>query len=242
MPRFRAISTSLVVSRLNRTRPSTSLGATPASSSAARIASSAMVRSGRPMSFANSVWPMPMMAVARRMWIRCSLALGQVLLATRWGCIGPARRSTLDEGARPLHGVGIVACKARHDFEAALERIVQSMVQAVPDHRAAVKDRRGGVGHDRLCQRVGAGKEILRRDDFAHQADLERALRRNALGLAEEHKAQDGFQGNPAREPKGALDRDLPGTCARVGETRGLRTQHEVAVRHEGEPTARAYP
>src|ERR1051325_8494846 len=63
MPRLRATSTSVELSRLKRTRPSTSSGARPASSSAARIASRAICFSGRPMFLENAVCPMPTMAV-----------------------------------------------------------------------------------------------------------------------------------------------------------------------------------
>jgi hypothetical protein len=66
MPRLRTISTSIVFSCENFTRPSTSFAVRPASSSAILMASSAIVRSGRPMFFENSVWPMPTMAAASR--------------------------------------------------------------------------------------------------------------------------------------------------------------------------------
>ena len=76
-PRFLAISTSTVGSIVNFTSPSTSDADSPASLSAAVIASSAMVRSGRPMSLTNSVCPIPAMAAASRSTV-CSGGMGSV--------------------------------------------------------------------------------------------------------------------------------------------------------------------
>ena len=64
MPTLRAMSISSLESMVNVTMPSTSLGARPASSSAALTASHANCSSLRPDSLENSVWPMPAMAVA----------------------------------------------------------------------------------------------------------------------------------------------------------------------------------
>ena len=62
MPTLRAISISSLVSIVNVTMPSTSLGCSPASSIAALTASQASCSSLRPDSFENSVWPMPAIA------------------------------------------------------------------------------------------------------------------------------------------------------------------------------------
>ena len=64
MPTLRAMSISSLESMVNVTMPSTSLGARPASSSAALTASHANCSSLRPDSFENSVWPIPTMAAA----------------------------------------------------------------------------------------------------------------------------------------------------------------------------------
>jgi hypothetical protein len=69
MPRVRATSISGLVSAANVTRPSTSPGAMPASSSAARTASAARRNSLRPDSLENSVAPIPLMAVVpAKLW------------------------------------------------------------------------------------------------------------------------------------------------------------------------------
>ena len=62
MPTLRAISISSLESIVKVTMPSTSLGCSPASSSAALTASQASWSSLRPDSFENSVWPMPAIA------------------------------------------------------------------------------------------------------------------------------------------------------------------------------------
>ena len=62
MPSSRATAISALLSMVNVTRPSTSAGASPASSSAARTASAASRSSLRPESLENSVAPMPAMA------------------------------------------------------------------------------------------------------------------------------------------------------------------------------------
>ena len=62
MPRLRAISISGLLSIEKVTMPSTSSGLSPASSRAARTASTARCSSLRPESLLNSVAPMPAMA------------------------------------------------------------------------------------------------------------------------------------------------------------------------------------
>ena len=66
MPRLRATSISSLESMVKVTRPSTSEGDRPASSSAARTASHASCSSLRPDSFENSVWPIPAIAARPR--------------------------------------------------------------------------------------------------------------------------------------------------------------------------------
>src|SRR4029450_11940407 len=63
MPRLRAISVSALPSTVYETSPSTSSGPSPASASAAWIASTARGISLRAEAFGNSVAPMPAMAV-----------------------------------------------------------------------------------------------------------------------------------------------------------------------------------
>ena len=62
MPAARATATSVLVSMVNVTRPSTSAGVRPASSSAASTASAASRSSLRPEFLEKSVAPMPTMA------------------------------------------------------------------------------------------------------------------------------------------------------------------------------------
>ena len=62
MPTLRATSISSLESMVNVTMPSTSLGASPASSIAALTASQANCSSLRPDSLENSVWPIPAIA------------------------------------------------------------------------------------------------------------------------------------------------------------------------------------
>src|ERR1700735_3147494 len=63
MPTVRATAISSLESMVNVTMPSTSLGDSPASSSAALTDSHANCSSLRPDSLENSVWPIPAMAV-----------------------------------------------------------------------------------------------------------------------------------------------------------------------------------
>src|ERR1700684_2967767 len=76
MPRVRTSSFSATGSIWWLTSPSTSEVVSPASASAATIASAASCVSLRPAAFENSVWPMPTIAVVSRNRLSIGLRLG----------------------------------------------------------------------------------------------------------------------------------------------------------------------
>src|SRR5262249_45357697 len=116
--------------------PSTSVGLSPASSSASRDASSAVTSSGRPMSLANGSWPMPTIG-----------ALSRSDTLPRLAClVGAIARVVLDGLADRLDG-------ASDERTAVLGRPVAALLEA---GERALEARR----HEARHELVGAERRL----------------------------------------------------------------------------------
>src|SRR5438105_2370833 len=134
-PRLRAISISGLVSIVNVTKPSTSAGCTPASASAAAVASTASRISLRPESLENSVAPMP--AIAAR---------------SRRSFTSPSRRQHQADGARHVVAQAVGAAQRHLDLATLLGGHAAGEL-----HGVARVVRRAQADGDLLEHGVGAG-------------------------------------------------------------------------------------